>query len=220
MKKILFIILFMLFNISSVSALTYGGCDYSSISRLKSLISNINISYDYHIIDNKAYFDVTLNNIPDGVYFVDKLSRNTYTYSDTNNGEITIKDYDGTSGSYKFYSSLDACKGTSLGTKYYNFPTYNTYYSNDLCSDIPEFSLCQKWVGVNYSYDEFEKLVNDYKNKNSEEKPQDKVTYNKSIIDKIVDIYVKYYYLILGGIIIVCGLIIIIKRRKDSFNLK
>ena len=43
-NKILFIILSLCF-ISNIGALTYGGCEYSDISRLKSLLTNINLSY-------------------------------------------------------------------------------------------------------------------------------------------------------------------------------
>lgn len=215
-KKIMFLIIMFFCFISSISA----KCDYSTISRLKSLVTNINISYDYYIEDNFAYFNVTLTNIIDGMYFVDTLYDRTYSYYDTNNGEITITGYNGISGSYKFYSSLSECYGTKLGTKYYKFPIYNIYYTNSLCSDIPNYSLCQKWVKKNYSYDEFLKKVTEYKSKNVEEDDSlDNVEKNKTILDVIIQLYVNYYYYFLGSIIIICSTIIFIKRRKDRFKL-
>ena len=68
MKKI---ILFLLINFFPfyISALTYGGCDYSDVARMKSIVTNINLSYDYKIIDNEAYFDVTLSNLTKDIYF-------------------------------------------------------------------------------------------------------------------------------------------------------
>ena len=48
MKKIILILLLSFMFINS-SALTYGGCDYSTVSRMKSIVKNINISYDYTI---------------------------------------------------------------------------------------------------------------------------------------------------------------------------
>ena len=52
MKKNIFIVVLIsiLFSLGSkTEALTYGGCEYSKISRLKSIVSNINLSYDEHI---------------------------------------------------------------------------------------------------------------------------------------------------------------------------
>ena len=219
-KKIIFLIILVFTLKIDVHALTYGGCDYSSVSRLKSLIGNINISYDYKIIDNQAYFDVTLNNIPEDVYFIDNMTNITYTYSNTENGEITISNYTGYSGSYKFYSALADCYGITLGTKYYKFPIYNIYYSDPLCSDIPNYSLCQKWSNVNYSYDQFKNKIYEYKEKiNEYEDTQENVEYNKGLLDNIVEFYVNYYYYFLGTIILICGIIIVIKRRKDRFKL-
>ena len=201
-------------------ALTYGGCTYSEVSRLKSLINNINISYDYHIKNNKAYFDITINNIPKDVYFVDSETKKKYYYSNTTNGEITIKDQTGSSGSYKFYSALSKCEGIYLNTKYYKLPIYNVYYGDKLCEDIPEYSLCQKWANVGYSRSKFEKMVYEYKKGEppiDEEKPE--IKYEKSWLDNIIDIYAKYYYMFLIGVILICGLIILLRRKKDTFNL-
>lgn len=220
MKKLVFLIFMFFINVCSVFSLTYNGCSYSDISRLKSLISNINIYYDYHIIDNQAYFDITMVNIPNNIYVYD-VNNNRYYYNyDIIDGKITIYDYNGSGGSYKFYSNLGECYGTSLGTKYYNFPIYNIYHTNELCSDIPNFSACQKWIKKSYSYDEFRNLVYEYKNTVVlEEEEQEKTEYKKSLVDMFAMLYVNYYYYILIGIIIICGSIILINRRKNRFKL-
>ena len=221
MKRII-LILFGLMGLimTNVSALTYGNCDYSTVSRLKSLVSNVNLSYDYHIDDGEVYFDITLTNIPNGVYFRDTSTNLTYTYQNTLNGEIIIKNYSVSSGSYKFYSYTYGCDNISLGTKYYRFPVYNIYYNHSLCADIPNYSLCQKWVKSSITYERFKKLVNDYKeslkSKNEEPKKEEQV---KSILDIIFGIYINYYYYILIFVIITCSLIIYIKQKKDKFKL-
>lgn len=219
MKKI---ILFFLINFFpfSLSALTYGGCDYSDVSRMKSIVTNINLSYDYKIISNEVYFDVTISNLTDDIYFYDTSTEKKYYYSDTNNGEIVIPDYNITSGSYKFYSAKNECFGVSLGTKYYNFPVYNKYYNDPLCADIPNYSLCQKWGYVNYSQNEFEQMIFEYKNgKPEEEDNKIIVEYKKTFLEKVIDIYVKYYYLFLGLLILLCTVVIIINNKKNSFKL-
>lgn len=219
-KKIFLILILFLMCKSNVLGLSYGGCDYAVVSRLKSLVSNINLSYSYRIVNNKAYYDVTLTNIPKDVYFIDVLTSKYYYYSNTNNGEITIRDYDGKSGRYKFYSYTNNCTNVLLGNKYYNFPIYNIYYNDPLCKDIPNYSLCKKWVDKLYPSYEFERRINEYKfNLNNNEIIEEEVIYEKTLFNKIIDFYVKYYYLILGAIILVCWIIIMISRKKNSFKL-
>ena len=217
MKKILFLLI-CLFG-SSVSVLSYGTCDYFEISRMKSLVTNINLSYDYKIIDNEVYFDVTLNNLTNDIYFYDTVTQKNYYYSDTINGEITITNYKTNSGSYKFYSNASGCYGNSLGTKYYEFPVYNKYYNDPLCQDIPNYSLCQKWGYVSYSYDEFEKMVNEYKTVIPDEEEKNVVEHKKTFLEKLVDIYIDYYYYFLGGLILLCSVVIVINNKKNSFKL-
>ena len=223
-KKIYYIIFFIVFIFvfnSKIKSLTYGGCEYSEISRLKSFTSNINITYDYYIYNNQAYFNVTLNNIVPGMYFIDSTTGIKYNYSDTNDGEITINGYSNSGGNYKFYSSLDKCYGVKLGNKYYSFPTYNRYYENELCKENKNYSLCQKWIKVTYSYDEFKKKIEDYNKNNqiSDEQKQPIVVYNKTVLDILVGFYVKYYYVILISIIVICAIIMVINRRKNKFDI-
>ena len=218
-KKIILILLMFLINFR-VYSLTYGGCDYSIVSRMKSLVTNINVSYSYRVIENKPYFDITITNLIPEVYFVDTLTNATYTYSNTQDGEITIYNYTGDSGSFKFYSAIDACYGISLGTKYYKFPNYNIYYNDPICSDIPNYSLCQKWVKVNYSKEEFEKKVLEYKKVDDiVEEEKEQLDTKKTIFDVIIELYIKYYYYFLGSLIIICSIIILVHNKKNKFKL-
>lgn len=219
MKKII-LMFFVSFLFLNVKALSYKGCDYSTVARMKSIVSNINLSYDYKIENNEAIFTVTINNLTDDIYFYDYVTKREYYYSDSNNGEVSISGYTNESGSFKFYSNNSNCKNITLGTKYYKFPSYNRYYQDELCKDIPNYSLCQKWVKVNYSRSEFEELVSEYKKKPEEIiKPEEKIEYKKTIFDKIVELYIKYYNYILGGIIVICLPIIIIYNKKNKFDL-
>lgn len=220
MKKNIFLAVLLFFININISALTYGGCEYSDVSRMKSLVNNVNVYYDYRIENNTAYFDVTLTNIMPGMRFIDSYNDKTYYYSDTNNGEIIITGYDSQSGNYRFYFDNSNCPNVKLGTKYYNFPYYNAYYESSECSDIQEFSLCQKWVNSYYSYDMFHKIVTEYKEKKNIEQIDNETEEDvNGLFDAIIDFYAKYYYLILIPIIAICGLVIIIDRRKSRFKL-
>lgn len=221
-KNIIYILLLisLLFCLKmEVKSLTYGGCEYSDVSRLKSIVSNINITYDYYILDNNAYFNITLTNITPDIYFVDSQTGITYNYSNTTDGEITINNYKSKTGNYKFYSALNECYGVKLSNKYYKLPTYNVYYTDDLCQKNQNNSLCQKWANVTYSYSEFKNLIEKYNEKNAEEKEKVNVIYEKTYLDLIVNFYTKYYYFILIGIIVVCVVIMIINKRKNRFDI-
>ena len=220
-KNILIIIGIMLTLNINVKALTYGGCEYSQITRLKSIVSNINISYDYYINNDNAYFNITLNNLVPEIYFVDVKNDKTYTYNNTINGEITINGNKHIDGSYKFYSAIASCKGVSLGTKYYKLPKYNTYHNSNMCKGIENYSLCKKWADISYSNYEVEELIKRYKAgyTNSDDGNERQVIYEKGVFDYIIDFYVKYYYIILMIIIIICTLIMLIKRKRNKFDL-
>lgn len=220
-RKMIFLIILMLFINCNCKALSYGGCSYSEVSRLKSFVSNVNISYDYYIFNNKAYFNLTLSNITPGIYFVDSYTGNLYNYNDTNEGEITIYDYNTFNGNFNFYSSLQQCYGIKLGTKYYKFPQYNIYYNDPLCQENENFSLCQKWKKVTHSYSEFKNKLEEYNKiiENEVIEEDDEIEYQKNILDKFVSFYIKYYYILLSGIILVCVVIMIVSSRKNKFDI-
>ena len=224
MKKNILFILIMLLFISfkcEVKSLSYGGCEYSQISRLKSLVSNVNITHDYYIKNNKAYFNITLTNLVPEVYFVDSNSDIKYTYANTQNGQITIYNQVYTQMSYKFYSNLNMCPGVKLITKYHTLPSYNIYYKSDLCKGIENYNLCKKWTKNKYSYDEFKQLVTDYKNKKAQQglKKDVEVVYEKTLLDYFIEFYVKYYYLLLIGVIIICFIVMHFNKKKNGFDL-
>lgn len=218
-KILIIIIVIMLLLPISCLCLTYDGCDSSTISRNKSLISNINVYYDYYMDGSNPKFSVTLTNIPNNVHFRDTLTDKIYYSSDADQGEITITDYIGNSGSYKFYYHDNKCDNIYVGVKYYNFPSYNKYYSDELCKGYEYLNLCKKWAKINYNYDEFKKKINEYKNSTSDIKDDIIVEYEKSFFDKLIDIYAKYYYYFLLGIIFFCTIIFIVYKRKNKFDL-
>ena len=223
MKKIFLVVILPLIAfcyVFNIKALSYGGCGYSEISRLRNFVSNVNLSYDYYILNNLAYFNVTVSNLVPDVYFVDSSDGAVYYYDASVDGEIIIRDIKKTSGNLKFYSAKQDCYGVKLGNKYYNLPTYNIYYNDELCKKNSNFSLCQKWVKVNYSRDEFEMLIKKYNTKeNYETEDEIEVVYKKTILDHFVNFYVKYYHITLIGIIAVCVLVMVVSRKKNKFDL-
>lgn len=220
-KYIFVMLLFVFIGINKVSALTYGGCEYSEISRLKSYVTNVNLTYNYKIVNGVAYFDITLTNIIPEIYFVDDRNNTKYYYNNTNNGEVTLYGFNNTSGKFKFYANLPKCNGVSLGVKYFNLPTYNFYHTNEICKGIEEFKLCKKWANVTQSQSEVKKIIEEYKDSLNKQDNESniEVEYNRTFINDIIDFYVKYYYILLPGIILILVGAIYVYSKKTKFDL-
>ena len=217
MKKII-LILFMLFILKiNVSALMYGGCEYSEVSRMKKVVTNINYTYNYRINNNTAYFDVTFTNITNDMYAYDSVYKQNFY---PQNGELTIYNYTANSTTIKFYSNNPKCREIYLGSKFVKFPIYNKYMNSDICKNMEGFSYCNKWVNKAYTYDEIKKAIDTYNagNNKPEEKPV-KVPHEKTFLELLLDIYVKYYVIILASVIILCLALIEIRKRTTRFKL-
>lgn len=212
MKKIILFVICFFANMLLVNA----SCDYTRVANLKKIASNVNITYDYKIVDNKAYFDITFANLKNDIYIYDSFHEKAYF----NDGEVTIRDFE--SGiSYRFFikSNDSSCKDDILFTKYVNLPKYNMYYGDPLCEGIEDYTLCQRW-GSYYvsSYAEYKEQIMKYKeslNKKTDIKDNKN---NKTLKDIVFDFLLDYYYIILIVIIVICMSIIIYKNKKDRFD--
>lgn len=218
MKKIILIVSLLFLLPISVQAKANTSCDYTLLANLKSLASNINISYDYYIESNEAYFNVTINNITPDIYIVDNVTNVIYNYQNTSAGEVIINNYkDVTKLQYSVYSSDNNCNGELLSTLYITLPTYNQYSSNPVCDDIKDYSLCQRWNPFNGTHEDFITRVNNYKNsKVVEEDPIEEEKKDiTTLLDKLGTLYSKYY-IVLYVIIILPSIIIIYRHNKKS----
>lgn len=151
-------------------------CDYSRLSELSKIASNVKFSYNY---DENNYFTITATNITNDVYVVD--SDNNYFRS--NDAQATY--YSGEKVTFNIYSNDSNCPGELLLTRYITFPSYNIYYSSDECKENPDFQYCKKWVSTNISSAEFNNLLNSYKNTVNTEVDEDESLWE--IIVKIVN---------------------------------
>lgn len=220
MKKIL-LILFLVIPIS-VSARGKTRCDYKLVSNLKKLVSNVDITYTYHINDNDVLFDITLANIQPDMYFIDS-NKKTYYYSDTVDGEITIKDaYSGTF-KFSFYSNNSECMNEKLGVKNVNLPEYNPFYSYEECKGIENYQLCKKWSSNNITYNDFVYKTSIYKESLKNNNNLENMTTNSNFISDFVTLYLKYFYLLvpltIGLIVGIYYLFRFIKNRRNRFDI-
>ena len=216
MKRLLFILIVLFVGFKNYNAL----CSNSILSNIRKEANNINYSVDYYIENELVKYNITINNITPNIYFVDNYKKISYHYSDTNNGEVTISNYNLTSISFSFYGTGE-CDGEKLITKHLSFPIYNMYYKNELCSGYESLNVCKKWVNYPIGYSKFIETLNEYKVASESEVINDEtsVDIEKTIIDIILDFYVKYYYILLGLTVLVCCVVIIIYNKKNNFKL-
>ena len=216
MKKI--ILLIIMFIPSMVLARSKTSCDYTLLSNLKNLASNVDITYTYRIDNDIAFFDVSITNLNSDIYIVDNIKNKTYYYEDTNNDMVTINDYLSGNVSYTIYSNNNECLNEKLTVKYVNLPYYNKYYKYVECTDLNEFKLCQKWVKYTGNYSDFVSQVNQYR-QNLKMDIGNEVKHDESFFTKLIHFYLNYYYLVLPMLILlIVGILYLIRYIKNRLN--
>ena len=215
MKRLILFGLILLIPIVKVDALN---CSYSDLAYLKKLATNISYSYDYIENNNNVTFSITLTNLQDKFYIVDKATGVKYYY---NGSEITLNNYQsGQVVRFDVYSSNITCAGEILYTMAITLPTYNPYYTDPLCKDISSYSLCQKWSSNGLSYDKFKENVQSYLNSLKEEETKDNEENTaESYWSPVLKFLAEFYYIPLA-LIIVGNLIwiAIINKKSDIYN--
>ena len=207
-RMIYFIVtLFALFYIDNAFAL----CTNNEKSLYKKITSNINISYDYHVVNNKPLFDITLSNVFN-VYMEDE-NGNRHD-PDANNQIILTGKLSGKSYKYTFYGG-PTCTGQKISILYAQTPTYNKYYNLEVCDDAREYKLCQKWVSHGLSREDFVINVQNYK-KERDSKPEEPVKSKFSVLSFILSLFTNIWFYVVLIPIIIFIVIKIVKAKKDK----
>lgn len=214
MKKYYFKIVFLMV-LCAIPLTAKAECSYGEKVRLQKLAGNVNFAYRYKDTAYSVVFEMTVSNLTNEIYMVDRLTGKSY-YS--NNKDFKISNYQ--SGSlirYDFYAKDSSCTEDVLFSNYVTLPTYNPYYGSELCEKIEEFKLCQKWLKHGMTYKEFYTGVTQYLNK-KEEEPGIKPETPKEEFDwePVIQFWADYYLYILLGIIIVGGVILYLHDKKTD----
>lgn len=214
MRKKLIIIAFTLMLLLPTSV--FAKCSNAEVIRLQKIANNISDSKTYHYVNDQVKFNITLTNVTNDVYLYDFIKRqNLYATG----GPITQYDYnDGMTIRYVVKSNLDNCRGDTIRNISVVLPSYNNYYSSDLCEGISSYSLCRKWYNTkNLSYDDFEKQVRAYR-KSLEDKPIDVPVekHKKTWQELAFELFSKSYIIILVPIIIIAGGGIYILKKNEE----
>ena len=192
-------------------------CNYNNKVRLKNIANNVMISYDYVEDNNKVVFSLTFTNLNKEIKLIDatiEKEEKEYLYS---SNEIVLNGFEsGKTYKFQFWAVDENCMDAALLTKYINIPTYNPFYKDDVCKNLETYSLCHKWNNHGLSYEQFLKIVTEYK-KPIIIPPKNDIV-NKYWYDNILNFILEYYYVFLVGIILTCSLSIYYLNKKDSFK--
>lgn len=200
-------------------------CDNRVLLEQRDKARNVNISYSYKMENGEPVFSITISNLFDDMYVVDKLSGKTY-HSDkfTTDSELVLDGYrDDQKIRYVIYSKAYGCYGRSLMTLYASIPNYNEFSADKVCVGAEEFSLCQRWGAVSVDYDTFVAKVKAYKEQKSNSISTPNFEQEKTLLDYIFSFVGKYYVYLVSLVIILVLLISALKKifvQKNEFNFK
>lgn len=188
-------------------------CSYTDKVRLQKLAGNVSFGYRYNETKYSVIFEITVSNLTNEIYMID---RSTGKYHYSNNQDFKLENYQpGETIQFDFYARDANCTSEKLFTNYVTLPTYNPYYSSDICKGIEDFELCQKWLKHSMTYKEFYEGVTKFLNRTEvklePEEPEEDFNW-----DAIIEFWANYYIYILLTIIIVGGIILYLHDRKSD----
>lgn len=118
----------------------------------------------------KHYFKIYITNVSENFYIkvTNELTEESivYTYSDSEEGIITIEDDNATvvkNYSIKIYASDSTkCSSESLANLYLTLPRYNVYSQESYCQENPDEYVCEEYVEFEaMDYEEFFEKISD-----------------------------------------------------------
>lgn len=212
MKKYYLRIVFLVV-LFAIPLIAKADCSYNDKVRLQKLAGNVSFGYRYNETKYSVIFEITVSNLTSEIYMVD---RSTGRYHYSNNEDFKLENYQpGETIRFDFYARDANCTSEKLFTNYVTLPTYNPYYSSDICKGIEDFEFCQKWLKHSMTYKEFYEGVTNYLNK-AEVKPEPVESEEEFNWDAIIEFWAKYYIYILVTIIIGGGIILYLHDRKSD----
>lgn len=214
-------------------------CTATQLAELRDLASNVKVTYapTSVIIDlptpdietgahsyTARYIDIKVFNLSSKLYVEasnNKQWSKVATFNDlSSDGTLTFRqEMINKKVNYEFVikSTEYGCNNEVLRRIKLTLPIYNRYSELDICTDIPDYYLCQEFVTTPVDGSTFYDRVDAYKAKLLEQ-GDSKEENNTSGINKTFANAAKYKYLIVG-VIVALGIVItivIIKRKENT----
>lgn len=221
MKKIVLILMFLLFPLSANAfyEVTNPNCTIELRNEISASVFEIIYSSEKQIEKDVVYYKLLINNIPEELSIKD-IDTNIIYKDDF----VIDKIAPGSTKIFQIYAnSKTACEGLNAYTKTVVIQYYNKYSTSPLCDGNEEYMLCKENSKVSLSLEEFENLMNEYiKNKDKENPIEEETTVEKeNFFEVILNFLYDNYITILIAIIIsgTIGIVIIllVKRKKYNF---
>lgn len=215
-------------------------CSAKQLSELRQIAANIKVSYlpkteiaisEYEDSETgtkpkytKRYVDIKIYNMNTKLY--------VEVHNDIGFDKIVNASELGTDGTltfrqnaidkkvnYVFYvkSSEYGCETQTLRTIRLTVPLFNAYSQLDICTEIPDYYLCQEYITQSVDGSTFYDRVDAYKDKLSVQGDKKEDENNTSVTNKVFKNVSEYKYLIVG-LIVALGVVItvvIIKRKEN-----
>lgn len=219
MKKLLiFLGIFFSFTIN-VNAASL--CSYKEQVTLNQKAANVKANYEVATITRQfedaavdiEVFRISIINMTEDFYVeVSNNIDNTkwdFDYDDTDDGIVSF-DWDSeemTAFTFKVYtSSKTGCPDEVIKTIPLTTPRYNKYSNMAICDDIPEFSLCQRYVTTKeISQEDFLEKVDEYRT-GEIDKNGNELNKNQNVLTNVLN-FIKEYKWIFVSVLLVCFLI-------------
>ncbi len=215
-KLLLAAVLFSTFTITYVNA---AECSTEAMNKYTSLADKVQVTNEFKKEEDNSGFvlddgskpivrvdNITIKNLTDDMYVVvsEEItnSQQTYNYSDTTNGTITIKQYnvlDVLKYTFEIYTSdKTGCGGTKLKVRYLTTQAFNPYFESMMCDNLKDYTYCQEYVSSALTEDEFNDKIENYKNQTEKKEQEEKgilAFLNKHKIELLIIISL----LVIGG---------------------
>lgn len=181
---------------------------------------------EYEEILYNDYFKIKILNLNENLYIKLENSLNDdvkyITYDDTIEGNYTL-DWKNLNEvvtfTYTIYSSEKTeCMNEKIKSGMLTLPKYNRNYTNTMCEEVPDYYLCQKYISVNVTEEQFYDYIMAYtkKESSSNDNADNNGNADFSIIEFLKE---NKKILIIGLTVLVVGggiaTVIVIKKRRS-----
>ncbi|MBR1414152.1 MAG: hypothetical protein IJ574_05760 [Bacilli bacterium] len=165
------------------------------------------------LVDNIKIENVT-NQMTIVVTETKNNTSNTYNYSNSNNGTITIKDTivrKVKNYTIDIYASDSTnCGGTKLKVKYLETLAYNPYSKSTRCEGNEKFEYCKEYLNREITEEEFQKKLSEYLGEDEGENDKEGIL---AFINKH-----KVLLIIIISLLVIGGTTTIIIRRRKGVD--
>lgn len=225
MKKVLlFVFVFFMFSLN-----VFADCSYTEQAELLNKAANVKVSYEIknevvHFVDmdaNVDYFNIIITNLNDDFYATikDDATNNLKNVAGNSNDGIANYRWDNldtiTNFTIEVFVSKGNCSGQKIKTLYLQTPRYNEYYNREICEELTDFYLCQKYITTNIPTEErFFEQLDSYKSGRINEQGEE--IDNRNFFDKTIDFIKDNKWFLLGGLVLITGGIVFVYTKKNK----